>query len=144
MNAVAKEAPIYKKLQEQLEEALKHLAPVCNCHSHEVGERDTEETAAIQLAKPEPALVAEIAQKQDASAELENTEDNLQRNNTYRESSAASCNMVNPAICTCCAGVDMGNPPIHRCYSCGAYDQYGWNHLRRRWICNWCGSQPAF
>jgi hypothetical protein len=142
MNAVAKEAPIYKKLQEQLEEALKHLAPVCNCHSHEVGKRDTEETAAIQLAKPEPALVAEIAQKQDASVELEQGEDNLQRNNTYRESSAASCNMVNPATCACCAGIDMGNPPIHRCYNCGA-SNYEWNHMRRRWLCGWCGATPA-
>jgi hypothetical protein len=143
MNAVAKEAPIYKNLQDQLEQALKHLASACNCHTNEEGERETQETAAIKLAESESAPVAETAQKQDASADLEPIEDNLQRNTTSSDS-AASCKMINPATCQCCEGIDRGYAPIHRCYNCGAYDCYEWNHLRRRWVCTWCGAQPAF
>jgi hypothetical protein len=56
--------------------------------------------------------------------------------------SSSSC-MRNPATCACCEGIDMDYPPVHRCYSCGA-SNYEWNHMRRRWLCSWCGAQPAF
>lgn len=139
MNAVAKESPIYKKLQEQFEhlQAQKQDALTCQCH-HEVGERDTEETPAIAVAKPKLVLIK--TQKQDASEDFEQDEDNLQRNNTYIDN-AASC-MKNPATCACCEGVDMDYAPLHRCYSCGA-TSYEWNHMRRRWLCSWCGATPA-
>jgi hypothetical protein len=74
---------------------------------------------------------------------VENQENELEAVGYSLPTAASSSCMRNPATCACCEGIDMDYPPIHRCYNCGA-SNYEWNHMRRRWLCSWCGATPAF
>jgi ribosomal protein S27AE len=91
---------------------------------------DQAETHAVET----PNLVAVAVENQENELEVAGY--------VLPTASSSSC-MKNPATCTCCESIDMDYAPIHRCYNCGT-SNYEWNHMRRRWLCGWCGATPAF